>query len=323
LFELKEHSALALPLDVKAAEVFVAVAEELHFSRAADRVYMTQPAVSRHVTRLEASLGVSLFKRSRRHVELTPEGHALLGAARDMLAAARRAVEAARLTSRGGAGLIRAGSAGIYPNELAGLIVRAFRREHSSVEIRLTQSSYVTRPLAGVDRNLVDVAVVRAPVLATGVDFEPLIQEPRLLVAGARHRLAARQSVELEELEHEDIVSSVHWTQHLRDYWAGVADGRDASYRVTTLANSPGEWLSAIAEGRGISLAPASIASYYARDDLSYVRVCGLVKNAVGLAWRQDQLGPLLHNFIDSTRAYVEQNPVVRWRSPNGDRARG
>lgn len=321
--EFQEHSAPALPLDVKAAEVFVAVAEELHFSRAAARVHMSQPAVSRQVTRLEAALGVALFERSHRRVELTPEGHAFLGAARDMLAAARRAVDAAQLTSRGGAGFIRVGSAGIYPNELAGHVVRAFGREHSSVEIRLTQSSYVTLPLAGIDRNLVDVAVVRAPVLASGVDFEPLIEEPRLLAVSARHRFAARHVVEFEELAGEGVVSSLHWSQHLRDYWAGVEDGRDAAYRVTVLAASTGEWLSAIADGSGISLCPASIASYYTRDDLRYVRVGRLASDAVGLAWRQDQLGPLLRNFIDSTRAYVEQNPVLGWRSRDDDQLRG
>jgi DNA-binding transcriptional LysR family regulator len=123
-FELKEHSAPALPLDVKATEVFVAVAKELHFNRAAERVYMTQPAVSRHVTRSEAALGVVLFDRSKRRVELTPEGYAFLGAARDMPAAARRAVEAAQLTSRGGAGLIRVGSGRHLP-ERAGWTYRA------------------------------------------------------------------------------------------------------------------------------------------------------------------------------------------------------
>ena len=323
LSEFKAHPASVLPVDVKAAEIFVAVAEELHFSRAAARLHMTQPAVSRQVARLEAALGVALFKRSHRRVELTTEGHAFLGAARDLLAAARRAVEAARLTSRGGAGFIRVGSAGIYPNELAGHVVHAFGREHASVEIRLTQSSYVTRPLAGIDRNVVDVAVVRAPVLASGVDFEPLIQEPRLLAVAARHRLAARHIVEFEELAGEGVVSSLHWSQHLRDYWAGVEDGRDAAYRVTVLATSPGEWLSALADGSGISLCPASIASYYLRDDLRYLRVGRLAANAVGLAWRQDQLGPLLRNFVDSTRAYVEQNPVVGWRSREDDQLRG
>ena len=94
---------------------------------------------------------------------------------------------------------------------------------------------------------------------------------------------------------------------------------------MTALANGPGEWLSAISAARGISLCPASIASYYARDDMSYVRVEGLATNALGLVWRQDQLGPLLRNFIDSARACVDQNPVVDggaiasgWHAPEG-----
>jgi DNA-binding transcriptional LysR family regulator len=155
------------------------------------------------------------------------------------------------------------------------------------------------------------------------VDFEPLIQEPRLLAVSARHRLAGARTIELEELDREEVISSVHWSQQLRDYWAGVEDGLDASYRVTALANSPGEWLSAIADGIGVSLCPASMANYYTRHDLSYVRVAGLAPSSVGLAWRHAQLGPLLRNFIDSTRAYVEQNPAFGWRSCNGGQSCG
>jgi DNA-binding transcriptional LysR family regulator len=155
------------------------------------------------------------------------------------------------------------------------------------------------------------------------VEFEPSSQEPRLLAVSARHRLAGARTIELEELDREGVVSSLHWSQQLRDYWAGVGDGVDASYRVAALANSPGEWLTAIAEGIGVSLCPASIANYYTRDDLAYVRVGGLAPSSVGLAWRNDQVGPLMRNFIDSTRAYLEQNPALRWQSRNGAQSCG
>ena len=122
---------------------------------------MPQPAISRHIFRLEAG-GVTLLKRTNRHVALTPEGRVFLGAARDVLAAARRAADAAHLAARGGVGQMRLGSAGTLPNDLAVRLMRAFRRDHSAVEPS-SQASYVNSPAAGVDRGSVDVALVRAP----------------------------------------------------------------------------------------------------------------------------------------------------------------
>jgi DNA-binding transcriptional LysR family regulator len=307
---------LAVSLDVQAAEVFVAVAEELHFGRAAARVHMTQPAVSRHVSRLETSLGVTLLARTNRHVELTPEGSVFLTAARDVLAAARRAVEAAQLAARGGVGRIRLGSAGTLPNELAGRLVRAFRRDHSTVEVQLSQSSYISSPIADVDRDRVDLAVVRAPVGATGVEFHPLVREPRLLVVSAEHPLVGARSVELHEVAGESIVSSAHWPRRIRDYWAGVDDGADPAYDVSVLANGPGEWLNSLAEGRGVSLCPASIAGYYKRRDLAYLPVAGIAPNEIGLAWRRDHDGPLLQNFIVGASMYIATHPL---RDPVSD----
>jgi DNA-binding transcriptional LysR family regulator len=112
-------------IDVRSAEVFVAVAEELHYGRAAEHVYITQPAVTRHTNRLEALLGITLLRRMNRHVELTPEGHVFLGAGRGVRESARRAVEAAQLAVRGRVGQLRLGSAGTLPNELAVRLVRA------------------------------------------------------------------------------------------------------------------------------------------------------------------------------------------------------
>ena len=292
-------------LEVRAAEVFVAVAEELHFGRAADRVHMTQPAISRHVSRLEAGLGVMLLKRSNRRVKLTPEGRSFVRAAREVVVASRRAVETAQLARSGGIGQIRVGSAGTFPNELAGRVVREHRRDHSAVEIVLSQWSYVSSPAAGVDRGLVDVALVRAPVVASNIHFKPLVHERRMLALSNTHPLAHRNSISLDEIAGEPFVSSVHWPQRVRDYWAGVDDGGDTAYEFPLLADNPGEWLNAIAEGRGVSLCPASIASYYRRDDLSYVWVADLAPNPVGLAWRHDRHGPLLRNFIDGAAAYA------------------
>jgi DNA-binding transcriptional LysR family regulator len=303
---------LAVPLDVRAAEVFVAVAEELHFGRAAGRVHMTQPAVSRHITRLEASLGVMLLQRTNRHVELTPEGEVFLGGARDVIAAARRAVETAQLAARGAVGELRVGSAGLLPNELALRVVRAFRRRYLDVDVLLSQFSHQTRPLAGLDRRQTDVAFVRAPVLA-GMRFAPLIDEPRVAVLGAAHPLAKRQQLTLAALSREPVVTSAAWPQRIRDYWAGVDDGADATYAVAIVTHGLGEWLAALADGKGWSLCPRSIAAYYERDGLVFGPVEGLGHGTIGLAWRSDHDVALVVNFVRSAGEYVAAHSLGGW----------
>lgn len=300
-------------LEVRAAEVFVAVAEELHFGRAADRLYMTQPAVSRHINRLEASLGLTLLRRTNRHVELTREGHVLLASARDVLASARRAVETAQLAARGGAGQLRLGSAGTLPNELAVRLVRTFRAAHPAVEVQLSQSSYITSPLAELDRGRVELAVVRTPVAVAGLAFEPLVHEHLLVAMSAQHPLAGRTSVRLAELAGEPVITSDSWSSSLRDYWAGVDDGADPSYSVAVAARGPGEWLAALAGGQGVSLCPRSIAGYYRRDDVAYVRVEDVRPCTVGLAWRAGDGGPMVDNFVASATAYLTRHNLRGW----------
>jgi DNA-binding transcriptional LysR family regulator len=280
-------------------------------------VHMTQPAVSRHVTRLETALGVILLHRTNRHVELTPEGRVFLAAAREALAASRRAVEAAQLASRGVAGVLAVGSSGTLPNELAWQLVRAFRRTHPGVEIRLSQFSYPSRPLAGIDHEQADLALIRAPVPTAGVSFEPLVRERRIAILSREHPLAQRYrsgpGLTLEAFAREPVVTIAGWPKRVRDHWAGVDDGVGSDYTIGAVANDLGEWLTALGQGRGVSLCPASIASYYERDDVSFAAIDGITDSTIGLAWRLDSDGPALRNFIAYARVQLAAQPRRGW----------
>lgn len=305
-----------MPLDLRAAEVFVAVADELHFGRAAARVHMTQPAVSRHVSRLETALGIKLLRRTNRHVELSAEGLAFLDAVRDVLLGARQAVEAAQQAARGGIGQLRFGSAGTFPNQLAAQLVHVFRRKHSAVEVLLSQFSYISCPTAEIERDRVDLALVRAPV-PTAVMFEPIVQERRLLALSAKHPFSAREVIALEEIATEPIVTSTSWPPRLRDYWAGVNDGANPAYEVGAVVNGPEEWLNAVAAGRGVSLCPASVAGYFQRDDLTFVAIEDLALCRIGLAWRRGYSAPQLRDFVAIAKAYLDA-PRMERPNPNG-----
>lgn len=301
-------------LDPRAAEVFIAVAEELHFGRAAVRLNLTQPAVSRQVRKLEAALGATLLTRTHRRVELTPAGRAFLVAARDAVAAAQRAVDVVDRAARGVVGSLRVGSSGSLANELAGAIVADFRSRYAAVNVVLSQYD-ATRPLAGIDRQQADVVLVRAPVTDGALTTLPLVEEPRIAVLSRRHPLARRASVSFGELLGEPVVTLSTWPQPVRDLWAGADRRAGKRYRIEVRARNKDEWLRALANGRGVSLCPASTARFYPRADLAFVPVDGLLPSRLVLAWDAGDEDPLVRNFVSTACSFVAQQVGSGWRA--------
>ena len=136
--------------------------------------------------------------------------------------------------------------------------------------------------------------------VALGVEFVSLLPECRVLAAGVHPRLAKQGSVNLKTLHSEPVVSSLNWRRKNRDYWARASDGPNGNDRVPVPASGPGEWLDALADGRGARLRPALLSDDYPRDDVTYLQLEGLSPNRIGLAWRRDRYRPVMSNF--STR---------------------
>jgi DNA-binding transcriptional LysR family regulator len=183
-------------VELRALRYFVAVAEERHFGRAAERLHVAQPAVSQQIARLERELGASLLDRSPRKVALTDAGTRVLDAARDALAAADRVAAAARRT-RGGA-TVRIGTA-------AGLTARlergidALRAQHPELELVLADLPLADR-LAGLRRGELDLALARGRISGPGLRVLPAWSERLHAVVPAHHPLAGRDAIALQEL---------------------------------------------------------------------------------------------------------------------------
>lgn len=183
-------------MELRALRCFVAVAEERHFGRAAERLHVAQPAVSQQVALLERELGTRLLDRSPRKVVLTDAGTRVLGAAREALAAADRVAVAAGLAW--GGNTVRIGTA-------AGLTARlergidALRAQHPEFEVVLADLPVGGR-LAGLRRGELDLALARGRVFGPGLRVLPAWQEPLHAVVSARHLLASRAAVALSEL---------------------------------------------------------------------------------------------------------------------------
>jgi DNA-binding transcriptional LysR family regulator len=240
-------------MELRQLRSFVAVAEELHFRRAAERLHLAQPSVSQQIRTLEAELGVALFERNRRGATLTPAGHALLIEARDLLVRADRAATLTRATGTGRRGRLRISLTRSLTGGVAGAIVDAYRQRYPEVELSLslgTTMLHVEQLRAGE----IDVGFVRPPLEEPGLEELRLGREPMVCVLPRGHRLTRRSTVRPSDLHGEPLVwwPEAHgpgaWREVRREVcgeppWPPLARTEPEEERI----------VSAVAEGAGIS----------------------------------------------------------------------
>jgi DNA-binding transcriptional LysR family regulator len=184
---------------------FVAVADELNFSRAADRLHMAQPPLSAAIRQLERELGVELFRRTSREVSLTDAGRAFLDGARRTLAEAERAAHEARRAGAGELGRVRIGYSWSARFETLPAIGRALRASHPGIDL-LTQEMWNARMGAALADGSIDIAIALCPEVASGLVLEPIRAEPLVALLPAGHALAGEHALALESLAGEEFV---------------------------------------------------------------------------------------------------------------------
>ena len=241
------------PVELRQLTSFVAVAEELHFRRAAERLHLAQPSVSQHIRGLEAELGVRLFERNRRGAALTAAGDALLPEARDLLARAEGAAAIARSTGIGERGRLRLSLTRSLTGGIAGAIVAAYRQRYPEVELEMSVGNtmlHVEQLLEGG----IDVGFVRPPLEQPRLDELVLGREPMVCVLPKGHPLAKRGRVRSADLRDEPLV---WWPEHHGPgAWREVRRevyGDPPWPPIDRIEPEEERIVSAVAEGAGIS----------------------------------------------------------------------
>jgi DNA-binding transcriptional LysR family regulator len=276
---------------------FVAVAEELHFGRAAERLHMAQPPLSQQIRRLEAELGVELFRRNRRRVQLTDAGRLLLKRGRPLLAEADRIEELLRRASAGEVGRLRIGFVGTASYVTLPAILRAFHERFPEVELQLEEMP--TGPqVAALHAGHLDVGLVRPPVEDPSLRLTPLVKEELLAALPDTHPLARLASVPVQALAPEPFIL------FLREHGTGLYDDiiavcHEAGFRprIVQETHDTQTIVSLVSAGFGVALLPASIANF-PRPRVVYKRLRG--PNAsleIALAEHLDAPSPLAAHF--------------------------
>ncbi|TWF78280.1 DNA-binding transcriptional LysR family regulator [Pseudonocardia hierapolitana] len=239
-------------------EIFLTLAEELHFGRTAQRLLVSQARVSQTIAKLERRFGVSLFERTSRRVALTPVGAALYADVRAGHDRIEKGIAAAVAAGRGVTGTLAVGLEAPAVAELAADVFARFRARHPSVEVVFRETGF-TDPLDLLRDGEVDVAVTNAPVDEGAFEEGPEVyREPVVLAVARGHRLADRETVALADLDGETVFR---------------AGRRAAPYRrgPDRTAGTLLELMALIAAGEGVCPLAAHAADYFARPSLAMV----------------------------------------------------
>ena len=302
-----------MDVDTRLLRYFAAVAEEGHLTRAAARLFVSQPALTKQIKQLEAQLDVTLFTRSRAGMELTEAGRALAERVPDLLAAWDDAVRDSRSTASAAARVLRVGYVGSAANEATQQIVARFTGRRPGWRVEMTQAPW-SDPSAGLADGAVDAALVRLPFPGRrDLRVEVLFTEPRWVALPAAHPLAAGTGpIAFRELLDEPFVAGPAETGWWRDYWLAIDERHGHAVRVGAVAGHRDDWLSAIANGYGIGLAPESARRFYARPGITYRPVTGVSPTQVAIAWPPAaDANPVVQDFVRCCReAAGRQEPA-------------
>jgi len=274
---------------------FVAVAEELNFSRAAERLHMAQPPLSVAIRQLEQELGTSLFERTSREVRLTEAGLALLDGARRTLAEADAAVAAARRAATGEVGSLCIGYNWSARFDTLPALGRAFKRTHPDVEL-LAEEMRPNQMARALRAGAIDVALALYPEVVAGLTYQTIRREPIVALLSAAHPLARQDAVRLEALAGEFLMFPRELAPRLHDFYVGLC--RRSGFEPKLSAESArSRWTIGTWEISTAALLPASVANDLP-DGVVVVPITGTGEALeFQLAWRSDNHNPALAAF--------------------------
>ena len=294
-------------MELRHLRYFVAVAEELHFGRAAARLFIAQPPLSQQIQQLERELGVILFQRTSRRVQLTPAGEVFLAGARQTLADLDAAVQATQRAARGETGWLGIGFAASATYDLLPAVLHDFRAQFPHVELSLMELTAVEQSVALRDRSI-PVGFARPHAEEADVVVEAVLREPFLVALPAAHPLAGHSTLSLAMLAEELFVSFPErplpsYAQVVR----AVCEGAGFAPRVVQEVREMQTAISLVAAGLGIALLPASV-QHLRRDGVIYrLLPDSAPRTELAVLSRKEDASPALQNFLAIVREQVQQ----------------
>jgi DNA-binding transcriptional LysR family regulator len=290
-------------VELRHLRYFLAVAEELNFSRAAERLHMAQPPLSAAIRQLERDLGVDLFARTTREVRLTDAGRAFLDGARRTLAEADRAADDAKRAGTGDLGRLRIAYSWSTRFETLPALGRACRASHPGIEL-LAQEMWNARMGPAFRDGSIDVALSLCPELAAELELAPIRKEHLVALLPERHPLAGEHAITLAALADEEFVLFPREiAPRLHDAFVAIYRRAGFEPRLRNESFHTGWDLGVLAEIPAIAIAPQTVASGLPEG----ITAVGLSEPTdlleTCLVWRADERSPAVATFVEMARS--------------------
>lgn len=294
-------------IELRQLQYFITVAEELNFGRASKRLNMAQPPLTRQIQRLEAEVGVKLFRRTTRRVELTDAGQVYLEQCCQIMAQVQEGTTMARLVSRGEVGRLVVGYEGSSAYNIVPLSVKIFRGKYPRVNVIAYEMP------TGEQLQALHSTHIRAGFIVPSIDnteglvAETILREPMVVALPQFHPLAAQTEVHLEDLASETfIVCPQNQQCGLYDHVISICRQAGFNPRLTQETNEMQLILGLIAAELGIAILPASVNNLQ-RSGVVY-RTLHPLSTALefAIAWRREDISPVLLNLLAVVRKITE-----------------
>jgi DNA-binding transcriptional LysR family regulator len=278
---------------------FVAVAEELNFTRAAERLHLSQPALSKQIRGLETALRAQLFARDRRQVSLTAAGRGLLDFARPLLESWDEATIAVAEAAAAEARMLRVGTLTAIGRDLYPSVIEHFGKREPGWRVELRSFSWAD-PTAGLRGHAADAAFVWLPVGSDDIAVRVLAAEPRYAALSAGHRLASRREIKFADIAGEPFTALPASAGTLREFWLATDQRGGRPATIAAEVTSADEKFEIVATGAAVALVSEGNALVYDRPGIVCVPVTDLAPAQLAVGWRRNDPRRTVRSFADA-----------------------
>lgn len=287
-------------MEIQELKTFVAVAEELHFGRAAERLHLAQPPVSRTIKSLENELGAQLFRRTTRSVEITAAGTALLGPARRILGELKRAVHDVQAAQSGERGRVGIAFAGTSTQVLVGKLSRAARQHLPGITLEFSSQNFAQPALDRLVEDEEDISIGRWDFIPPSIQSRVLVEEHLVMAVPNSHRLAQSSRVSMKQFADDLFVTlHPHPGSVLTDRLLRLTHSAGFDPQVVQVAPDTWTALSLVAAEVGVHLTISSVEENTRSTELSFVPVSDSFDPVqLRMAWKANSQNPALATVL-------------------------
>ena len=303
-------------MDVNEIRAFLAVAEELHFGRAAERLHVAQPPLSRTIKQLERELGTSLFDRNTRSVRLTTSGQALVAPAKEVLDAVRRARAAVASADDGEVGTVRIAFAGVSTHRLVARLARAVRSQRPGIVLEMSSQNFAQPAMKRLVAGETDIALGRWDVIPSEVDVRIVMRDSLVVAVPDTHPLAGARRLSIAQLASDTFVSLPPYEGSvLPERLRRLARASGFVADIVQIAPDTQTALALVSAQVGCHLTLESVSRNVADPHVMFVPIDEAASEAndvhLRAAWRRDDRSPALRAVVHQLLALDDAAAVT------------